>query len=95
MMPCSPLKVSGHFGGMSVDFQQTTQRYIPEDRTLYNHLCENLKSYLELIKLQIDCVHRPPIEKHCYERLTFIERLRLLKVIVFWDMTLYSLEDTS
>jgi hypothetical protein len=29
----------------SVDFQQTTRHYIPEDSTLYNHRCENLKSY--------------------------------------------------
>jgi hypothetical protein len=26
-------------------FEGTTQRYIPEDRTLHNHRCENLKSY--------------------------------------------------
>jgi hypothetical protein len=30
---------------MLVNFQWTTQRYIPEDRTLHNHCCENLKSY--------------------------------------------------
>jgi hypothetical protein len=29
----------------SVDFQQTTRRYIPEDRILYNHGYENLKFY--------------------------------------------------
>jgi hypothetical protein len=29
----------------SVDFQQTTWRYIAEDRTLYNHHCANPKSY--------------------------------------------------
>jgi hypothetical protein len=29
----------------SVDFRQTTQRYIPEGRSLHNHHCENLKSY--------------------------------------------------
>jgi hypothetical protein len=30
---------------MTLDFQQTTQRYIPVDRkTLHNHLCENLTS---------------------------------------------------
>jgi hypothetical protein len=29
----------------SVGFQRTTQYYIPEDRTLHNHRCENLKSY--------------------------------------------------
>jgi hypothetical protein len=32
---------------MSVDTQQTTWRYIPEDGTLHNHCCENLKSYKE------------------------------------------------
>jgi hypothetical protein len=30
---------------MSVDTQRTTRRYIPEDGTLHNHRCENLKSY--------------------------------------------------
>jgi hypothetical protein len=28
----------------STDFQRTTLRYIPEDSTLHNHRCENLKS---------------------------------------------------
>jgi hypothetical protein len=28
-----------------VDFQQTTQHYNPEDSTLHNDRCENLKSY--------------------------------------------------
>jgi hypothetical protein len=27
----------------SVHFQRTTRRYVPEDRTLHNHRCENLK----------------------------------------------------
>jgi hypothetical protein len=45
----------------SVDFQRTTWRYIPEDRTLHNHRCENLSSYkyrmliikdFELIQIQ-------------------------------------------
>jgi hypothetical protein len=30
----------------SADFQRTTKRYIPEDSTLYNHRCENLKSFI-------------------------------------------------
>jgi hypothetical protein len=31
---------------MWADFQQqTTWRYIPEDKTLHNHCCENLESY--------------------------------------------------
>jgi hypothetical protein len=29
----------------SVVTQRTTRRYIPEDGTLHNHRCENLKSY--------------------------------------------------
>jgi hypothetical protein len=33
---------------MSVEFQLTTRRYIPEDRTLHNHRCENLKSYMDV-----------------------------------------------
>jgi hypothetical protein len=30
----------------SVATQQTTRRHIPEDYTLHNHRCENLKSYI-------------------------------------------------
>jgi hypothetical protein len=30
----------------SLDTQRTTWRYIPEDSTLHNHRCENLKSYI-------------------------------------------------
>jgi hypothetical protein len=30
----------------SVHFQQTTRRYIPEDRILHKHRCEKLKSYI-------------------------------------------------
>jgi hypothetical protein len=37
---------------MSVDFQQTTRRYIPEDTAPHNHRCENLKYYI-LYKLFI------------------------------------------
>jgi hypothetical protein len=29
----------------SVDFRRITQSYIPEDRTLSNHRCENFESY--------------------------------------------------
>jgi hypothetical protein len=29
----------------SVDFQWTAQHYIPEDKSLHNHCCENLKPY--------------------------------------------------
>jgi hypothetical protein len=31
-----------------VDFQRTTRRYIPEDRTVHNHRIENLISYKDI-----------------------------------------------
>jgi hypothetical protein len=31
----------------STEFQRTTRRHIPDDNTLHNHRCENLKSYEE------------------------------------------------
>jgi hypothetical protein len=33
-----------------VDFQQAAWRYVPEDRNLHNHCCENLKSYVYVSK---------------------------------------------
>jgi hypothetical protein len=36
----------------SVETQHTTRRHIPEDDTLHNHRCENLKSYIVF-----KCVH--------------------------------------
>jgi hypothetical protein len=43
----STLKMEATFScEKSVDFQRTTRHYIPEDRTLHNHRCKNLKSYI-------------------------------------------------
>jgi hypothetical protein len=36
----------------SVDFQRTTQHYIPEDINFHNYRCENLKSYIVHIILK-------------------------------------------
>jgi hypothetical protein len=33
------VKMETYYSEMSVDFQRTTRRYIPEDRTLRNHSC--------------------------------------------------------
>jgi hypothetical protein len=33
------------FSETFVDFQRVTRRYIPEDSTIHNRRCENLKSY--------------------------------------------------
>jgi hypothetical protein len=35
----------------SVETQQITQHHIPEDVTLHNHHCENLKSYVLMWRL--------------------------------------------
>jgi hypothetical protein len=40
----------------SVATQQTTRRHIPEEDTLHNHLCENLKSYRLVFVLKMQCV---------------------------------------
>jgi hypothetical protein len=40
----------------SVDTQQTTRRHIPEDDTLYNHRCGNIKSYMCNIWLAVGWV---------------------------------------
>jgi hypothetical protein len=37
-----------YFTETSADFQRTARRYIPEDRILQNHRCENLKSYVQI-----------------------------------------------
>jgi hypothetical protein len=33
------------------DFRRSTRRYIPEDRTVHNHRCENLKYHINLMFL--------------------------------------------
>jgi hypothetical protein len=49
LVPClaysSTLKMEATCSSeMSVDFYRTTRIYVPEDTTLHNHRCENLKS---------------------------------------------------
>jgi hypothetical protein len=65
----------------SADFQWTTRRYTPDDRTLDNHRCENLESYISkkyfhnyadfcvtlIINGSPHSARRVPlIEKHCF-----------------------------
>jgi hypothetical protein len=40
------------FSETSDDFQQTTWHYIPDDSTLHNHCCGNLKSYINIMLIQ-------------------------------------------
>jgi hypothetical protein len=36
------------FSETAVETRRTTRRHIPEDYTLHNHRCENLKSYMKI-----------------------------------------------
>jgi hypothetical protein len=51
MSQSSSVKASGKqiSSETSVDFQRTTWRYVPEDITLHNQNCENLKSYIAYV----------------------------------------------
>jgi hypothetical protein len=41
---CSTAKIeAAYFSETPVDFLRTTHRYIPKERTVHNHRCENLK----------------------------------------------------
>jgi hypothetical protein len=45
----------------SVDLRRTTRRYKPQDRSLHNHLCENLKSCTDgLFRLSLSSAGRIP-----------------------------------
>jgi hypothetical protein len=46
MTPCSPLSCMRRSSETSGKTKLTTRRHIPEDNTLHNHRCENLKSYI-------------------------------------------------
>jgi hypothetical protein len=52
------LKVQATCSSMSINYQQTTQCHTPRERTLHNHHCENLKSYVNQ-----QCYADPPIWK--------------------------------
>jgi hypothetical protein len=43
----------------SVDFERTTRRYIPDDSTLHNHRCENLKSYKFILSFLLGLIFDP------------------------------------
>jgi hypothetical protein len=47
MTPCSPLSFNRRFGG-TYGLHLQGRRNIPEDDTLHNHGCENLKSYNQI-----------------------------------------------
>jgi hypothetical protein len=42
----------------SVTSQQTTRRHIPEEPTLHNHCCENLKSYIVHTKFWLESLKK-------------------------------------
>jgi hypothetical protein len=52
----------------SVATQQTTPRHIPEDDTLHNHRCENLKSYKKLPVSHTSASSSPCLQNHVIGR---------------------------
>jgi hypothetical protein len=65
---CSPLKVNRRFPRiMLAGFQRTTGCYIPADKTLPNHCCENLESYMNM---EISKLNKSGgiIRRYCMER---------------------------
>jgi hypothetical protein len=52
---CSSLQIEATCSSETSAGFQRTRRYTPEDRTLYNHRCENLKSY---ICTHLSCIPR-------------------------------------
>jgi hypothetical protein len=83
----------------SVDFQRTTRRNIPEDRTLQNHRCENLNSYIILYFVQDNyevnvntCLPRSgkmlaTILKICLKTLHMLFHMRLTLTVLPWKGT--------
>jgi hypothetical protein len=61
---CDPEDVGDMSPEKSVEFQQTTRRYIPEDRKLHNHRCENLKSYESFCAHAVQAVLQPDTQNH-------------------------------
>jgi hypothetical protein len=48
----------------SVDFQRTTCCYVPKNRTVYNHRCENLKFYKSRFVFRINVVSAMSVKLH-------------------------------
>jgi hypothetical protein len=51
----------------SVATHQTTRRYIPEDDTLHNHRCGNLKSYVSIPASKMAAIETSPIKQNFLE----------------------------
>jgi hypothetical protein len=56
MTPCSALSCTRRSSETSGTSQRTTRRHIPEEDTLQNHRCENLKSYIIHYYFNISCI---------------------------------------
>jgi hypothetical protein len=46
LLPSTLKMEAALFFKLPVDFQRTTRHYVPENGTLHNHSCDNLKSYI-------------------------------------------------
>jgi hypothetical protein len=52
----------------SVATQQTTWHHIPEDDTLHNHHCENLKSYMHSFKIFLSLVFKSTVQNYTEQK---------------------------
>jgi hypothetical protein len=75
----------------SVDFQPTTRRYIPEDRTLHNHRCENDRSYTLILNVCVKSVFDAQLTSKKFKYHLFVRvfgKLRQTRVCRIKDKTL-------
>jgi hypothetical protein len=65
MVEGNSIRLLGYDAVLSVDVapQRTTRRHIPEDDTLHNHRCENLKSYVTVFV----CSFMPEESRSCQQ----------------------------
>jgi hypothetical protein len=73
----------------SIDFQRTTRRHIPGDRTLNNHRSENVKLYLMLEKILVD-EDASAISKLCFTNMKY-QSFHVSWVIGYF-LTLYQMQ---
>jgi hypothetical protein len=63
----------------SVDFQRTTRRYIPENRTFHTHRCENLKPYIITMPV-VENATRQFTDRYGYYAYVYVFRLKTFKI---------------
>jgi hypothetical protein len=82
----STMKMEAMCSSETVDFQRIAWRHIPEDSTLHNHCCENLKFYIPMVYSALEqpysffaCMQELLICVVYNEKCCFMEILKVLK----------------